>query len=78
MLRRNYAETLIMLGRLGEATLQLDIAAKLDPDSVFQSLRWAELAAARGDRAEARRWAEETLRRQPGMPEAQALLREEA
>jgi cytochrome c-type biogenesis protein CcmH/NrfG len=78
MLRRNYAETLILLGRLGEATFQLDIAERLEPDSVFQALRWAELATARGDRAEARRWAEETLRRQPGMPEALAMLQGDA
>ena len=50
MLRRNYAETLIKLGRLGEATFQLDIAERLEPDSAFQALRWAELAKARGDR----------------------------
>ena len=78
MLRRNYAETLILLGRLGEATFQLDIAERLEPDSVFQALRWAELATARGDRVEARRWAEETLRRQPGMPEALAMLQGDA
>jgi predicted Zn-dependent protease len=78
MLRRNYAETLIKLGRLGEATFQLDVAERLEPDSAFQALRWAELAEARGDRVEARRWAEETLRRQPGMPEALAMLREDA
>jgi predicted Zn-dependent protease len=78
MLRRNYAETLIKLGRLGEATFQLDLAERLEPDSAFQALRWAELAQARGDRAEARRRAEETLRRRPGMQEALALLREDA
>ena len=78
MLRRNYAETLILLGRLGEATFQLDIAERLEPDSAFQALRWAELAEARGDRVEARRWADETLLRQPGMPEALAMLREDA
>ena len=77
MLRRNYAETLIKLGRLGEATFQLDLAERLEPDSAFQALRWAELAEARGDRVEARRWAEETLRRQPGMPEALAMLLED-
>ena len=78
MLRRNYAETLILLGRLGEATFQLDIAERLEPDSAFQALRWAELASARGDRAEARRWAEETLRREPGLIEARAMLQEHA
>jgi predicted Zn-dependent protease len=78
MLRRNYAETLIKLGRLGEATFQLDVAERLEPDSAYQALRWAELAEARGDRVEARRWAVETLRRQPEMPEALAMLREDA
>jgi predicted Zn-dependent protease len=78
MLRRNYAETLIKLGRLGEATFQLDLAERLEPDSAFQALRWAELSKARGDRVEARRWAEETLRRQPGMQEALAMIREDA
>jgi len=78
MLRRNYAETLIKLGRLGEATFQLDLAERLEPDSAFQALRRAELANARGDRVEARHWAEETLRRQPGMPEASAMLQEDA
>ena len=66
MLRRNYAETLIKLGRLGKATFQLDLAERVEPDSVFQALRSAELAKAHGDGVEARRWAEETLRRQPG------------
>jgi predicted Zn-dependent protease len=77
LLRRNYAETLIKLGRLGEATFQLDLAERLAPDSAFQALRWAELALACGDRGAARRWAEETLRRQPGLPEALAMLRED-
>jgi hypothetical protein len=56
----------------------LDIAERLEPDSAFQALRWAELASARGDRAEARRWAEETLRREPGLIEARAMLQEHA
>jgi len=77
LLRRNYAETLITLGRLGEATFQLDLAERLEPASAFQALRWAELAGARGDRAAARHWAEETLRRQPGLPEALAMLQED-
>ena len=37
-------------------------------------LRWSELAQARGNREEARRWAEEALRRHPDWDEAQALL----
>ena len=78
MLRRNYAEALIRLGRLGEATFQLDVAERLEPASAFEALRWAELAEARGDRVEARRWAEETLRRQPGLEEALVMLREDA
>jgi len=38
----------------------------------------AELARARSDRAGMRRWAEEALRRQPGLREALAMLREDA
>lgn len=74
MLRRNYADVLIRLGRLGEATFQLDVAERLEPASAFQALRWAELARALGDRAEAQRWAEEALRRQPGWRDAAAIL----
>ena len=42
------------------------------------ALHRAELAKARGDQVGARRWAEETLRRQPGMREALAMLGEDA
>ena len=78
MLRRNYADSLIRAGRLDEAARQLDAAEKLEPAAPLLALHRAELAKARGDRAGARRWAEETLRRQPGMQEALALLREDA
>ena len=78
MLRRNYADSLIRAGRLDEAARQLDAAEKLEPAAPLLALHRAELAKARGDRVGARRWAEETLRRQPGMREALALLREDA
>jgi predicted Zn-dependent protease len=74
MLRRNYADSLIALGRLDEATAQLDAAEALDPDAPYLALRRAELAKARGDRAAAARWAEEALRRRPDWDEAQAVL----
>ena len=77
MLRRNYADSLIRAGRLDEAARQLDVAEKLDPDAPLLPLHRAELAMARGDRVGSRRWAAETLRRQPGMKEALALLRED-
>lgn len=74
MLRRNYANSLIALGRLDEAATQLAAAAELEPDAPYLALRRAELAKARGDRDEATRWATEALRRQPDWDEAQALL----
>ncbi|GIV80616.1 MAG: hypothetical protein KatS3mg050_5010 [Litorilinea sp.] len=74
MLRRNYVNTLIALNRLEDAAAQLAVAAQLEPDAPYLPLRYAELAKARGDRQEARRWALEALRRQPGWDEAQALL----
>jgi Flp pilus assembly protein TadD len=78
MLRRNYADSLIRAGRLDDAGRQLDVAEKLEPGAPLLALHRAELARARGDRVGARRWAEETLRRQPGMQEALALLGEDA
>jgi Flp pilus assembly protein TadD len=78
MLRRNYADSLIRAGRLDKAARQLDAAEKLEPDAPLLALHRAELAKARGDRGGTRRWAEETLRRQPGMREALALLGEDA
>jgi len=78
MLRRNYADSLIRAGRLDEAARQLDAAEKLEPDAPLLALHRAELAKARGDRVGTRRWAEETLRRQPGMREALALIGEDA
>jgi Flp pilus assembly protein TadD len=77
MLRRNYADSLIRAGRLDEAGRQLDVAEKLEPAAPLLALRRAELARARGDKASLRRWAEETLRRQPGMKDAQRMLRED-
>ncbi len=74
MLRRNYANTLIALGRLEEAGAQLDAAEALEPDAPYLALRRAELAKARDDREAARRWAEEALRRRPDWDEAQAVL----
>jgi tetratricopeptide (TPR) repeat protein len=74
MLRRNYANSLLALGRLDEAAAQLDAAEQLDPDAPYLALRRAELAQARGDRQEAGRWAQEALRRWPGWEEAQAVL----
>jgi tetratricopeptide (TPR) repeat protein len=76
MLRRNYANSLITLDRLNEAAAQLDIAERLDPDAAYLALRRAELAKTRGDTADALRWAEEALRRQPGWDEAQQILDE--
>ena len=73
MLRRNYANTLIKLGRLDEAAAQLDAAEALEPDAAYLALRRAELAQARGDRAEALRWAQEALRRRPGWAEAEQI-----
>lgn len=78
MLRRNYGDSLIRAGRLDEAGRQLDAAEKLEAGAPLLALHRAELARARGDRAGVRRWAAETLRRQPGMQEALALLREDA
>jgi hypothetical protein len=63
---------------LDDAARQLDAAEKLEPAAPLLALHRAELAKARGDRVSARRWAEETLRRQPGMKEALALLGEDA
>ncbi|HSN78216.1 MAG TPA: tetratricopeptide repeat protein, partial [Anaerolineae bacterium] len=74
MLRRNYANSLITLDRLDEAAGQLEAAEALEPDAPYLALRRAELAKARDDRAEAARWAEEALRRQPDWDEAQTLL----
>jgi Flp pilus assembly protein TadD len=74
MLRRNYAYSLIRSGRLAQASAQLDKAEKLEPGVPLSTLHRAELARARGDRAEALRWAEEALRRQPGWREAQAIV----
>ena len=77
MLRRNYADSLIRAARLDEAARQLDAAEKLEPDAALLALHRAELAKARGDRIGTRRWAEDTLRRQPGMREALALIGED-
>jgi predicted Zn-dependent protease len=74
MLRRNYANSLITLGRLDEAAAQLDVAEKLEPDAPYLALRWAELARARGNRADALKWAQEALRRRPDWDEAQTVL----
>jgi Flp pilus assembly protein TadD len=78
MLRRNYGDSLIRAGRLDEAARQLDAAEKLEPAAPLLALHRAELAQARGDRVGTQRWAKETLRRQPGMREALALLQEDA
>jgi len=45
----------------------------LEPDAAYLALRRAELAQARGDRAEALRWAQEALRRRPGWEEAEQI-----
>jgi Flp pilus assembly protein TadD len=78
MLRRNYAVSLIRSGRLDEAGRQLDRAEKLEPAAALLALHRAELARARRNPVETRRWAEEALRRQPGMMDALALLQEGA
>jgi Flp pilus assembly protein TadD len=77
MLRRNYADSLIRARRLDEAGRQLDTAEKLEPGAPLLALHRAELARARTDQAGMRRWAEEALRRQPGMREALALIGED-
>ena len=74
MWRRNYAEKLIKLKRLDEASAQLDIAEAQEPASPHLALRRAELAQARGDRVQAQTWATEALRRQPDWDEAKAIL----
>lgn len=74
MLRRNFANTLIALNRLDGAAEQLNIATELDPAAPYLTLRYAELAKARNDRAEAAKWAAEALRRQPEWAEAQEIL----
>jgi tetratricopeptide (TPR) repeat protein len=74
MLRRNFANTLIHLGRLDEAAVQLAAAEQLEPDAPYLALRCAELAQARGDAADAMRWAQVALQRQPDWDEAQAIL----
>jgi tetratricopeptide (TPR) repeat protein len=74
MLRRNYANILIALNRLGAAAEELEAAARLDPDAPYLALRYAELAKAGENRGEAMRWAAEALRRQPGWDEAQTIL----
>jgi tetratricopeptide (TPR) repeat protein len=74
MLRRNYANTLIHLGRLDQAAAQLDAAAALEPEAPYLALRRAELAKAHGQRSAARQWAQTALARQPGWDEAQAIL----
>jgi len=74
MLRRNYANSLIALGRLDEAAMQLDTAQQLEPDAPYLALRRAELAKARQDRHVAMEWAQEALRRRAGWDEAQAIL----
>ena len=71
--QRNYAESLIRLERLDEAEAQLDRAGALEPDAPYLALHRASLAKARNDRAGAQEWAEESLRRNPGWDEAQAL-----
>ena len=49
MLRRNYANSLVALGRLDEAATQLDTAEALDPDSPYLALRRARVGeGARG------------------------------
>ncbi len=48
MLRRNYANSLINLGRLDEAAGQLDAVEALEPDAPYLALRQAELAKTRG------------------------------
>ena len=78
MLRRNYADSLIRAGRLEEAARQLDAAEKMEPAAPLLALHRAELARARGDRVGTRRWAAESLRRQPGMKAALTLLQEDA
>ena len=75
MLRRNYANTLIELERFTEVTAQLNEAGRLEPDSPYLALHWAELAKAQGDRPLALHWAAEALRRQPGWEEAEEIGR---
>ncbi len=74
MWRRNYANSLIKLGRLDEAAVQLDEAERFDSAAPYLALRRAELAKARTDHLTAAEWAQEALRRQPDWKEAQEIL----
>jgi tetratricopeptide (TPR) repeat protein len=73
MLRRNYASTLIALGRLDDAATQIDAAEALEPDAPYLALHRANLAKARGDRPTALHWAQEALRRQPNWEEPRSI-----
>jgi tetratricopeptide (TPR) repeat protein len=75
MIRRNYADVLIRLNRLDEAEAQLKQAGQLDAAAPYLALRWAQLARARDDRAEAIHWASEALARRPDWDEPQEVLR---
>lgn len=63
--RLRLAELLIELGRLDEATIQLDAALKLDPADARAALGLARLAYRRNDLKESLNWAQASAARAP-------------
>jgi Flp pilus assembly protein TadD len=66
-----YAEA--TAGHLAEARAAYEAAATLDPTFAAPCVNRAALELRAGDPAAARKWLDEALRREPGMPEALAL-----
>ena len=66
----NKGNALIALGSLAQARASHGRALELDPDNVGSMAALASIATHRGEHAEARRWAERTLVRLPGFPDA--------
>ena len=73
-LREKRGLALVMLGRGGEARLELEEARRLDPASASAALNLAVLEAQDGRFESARALAREALRLQPDYPQAQGLL----
>ena len=66
----NRGNALIALGSLGLARESHLEALRLDPDNLAAMAALASIATHRGEHAEARMWAERTLARVPGYPDA--------
>ena len=66
----NKGNALIALGSLGLARESHLRAFELDPNSIAAMAALASIATHRGEHVEARRWAERTLARVPGYPDA--------